>query len=313
MLFLLLVLLGGLMMGCGSGDGGRSTSESTQLSSSAIKSATIGEKEMDEMKKLSSVSLIAKMVFEKTGAITTLVDDYNEALTYLSASSHLSTSKDALIGSLREMVATTREWVLRPTTNVHQTAIVVQGRINPPLSLMRFFAFCRIIRNAARVADTTCQSKMLVDAHNILTGDKFFVDYKIALHRALEQCNVMKLYTDDSDCPKYAFKSELTRLMIQYFHKSMFERSKAAFSIRVVNFLHYWPSTEFEHCPTEEKKQHYVTEYSRAHNMLTQSLDPPPPGICVEDHVQNLFVRFNEEMHLYHLDCPASGVAPHTT
>ena len=283
------------LMGCG---GSSSSPTSTAPSISETE-----KMEMKENNRLSSVTLIAELVREKTGATTTLVADYDEALTYVSAP-HLSTTKDALERSLLKMVATTKEW-MSTLTNIaaRDTSLVAQGRMNPPLSLMRFFAFCRILRNAAHVKDDlSCQSKMITDAHNILAGGKFFVDYNVAFRTAVEQCNVMKL--DDTDCDQYAFNSELTRLMIQYFYESMYGQPISALSSNTVNFLSYRPTSDFTHCPTEEKKQDYVAEYTHSHKLLSQSLEPPPEGMCVEEHVQNLFHRFKDEMHLGLLNCP---------
>ena len=287
-----------VMNGCSgekSAGGGPSPS-----SSSGPKSGTNGRPRI----LLKQVQPIGEILFKKLRTHGTIVSDYEEAVKFLSSyrpdDSRTSSPLDSLERGYQEAISAGREWLSPLPDNA--PLISQLSYFNPPRQLLGYLIFCRLIRNAAHVADAKCQNTMVLDATSFFANKN-----PVKLRDYFALCLVMDLSTamNESDvCPNFSLSYEMARIIIgNYIHIWGTDGRTVA----LANFMQSISiqTSEYENCQTEEQKNHYKRFHVKTFQILSQVIDPPPPGICIEEHVRAVIDKWSnqarDDLHL--LNC----------
>ena len=265
-----------------------SSDDSRRVNSKSEKAANSGDE-------------LGKILFQHLGVSGTIGSDYKESVKLLSemsspssaaASKSLAMSEivDKFAGGFKDAIVSGNSWG-EPDDSFSFS------RNDPPISLLRYLVFCRILRNALFVRkNSECQRTMIHEAATFLTFTP-----RLKFYLFFDACEAMKLA---ESCQNFALTYTLS-IFIMAKYVTLWDMDPQ--SVHLVNFLHttYGLPIEYQRCPSQKQKDNYAKVHKKSFEVLKKSLEPPDEGICIEQHIRNILKEWDEfvSVDLPLLDC----------
>ena len=202
-----------------------------------------------------------------------------------------------LANGFHEAMRSSREWQNKFFTDDSPS----NGRrrfmfFDPPIEFVRYMIFCRLVRNAAHVtADPTCQNLMVRDAtgfleyHGVERMKSFFKLCRVVMSStggATDKSNSM--------CPNFSLTYEMARIIIERYIHILGRNSR---SVDLQNFLDTISGIEnYEFCQTQDQKDQFKKIHKDSFHILSRVLEPPPKGLCIEDHVRAIIDKWADDV-----------------